>query len=94
MCRRDERAASSITSRTNVPRLAPVVIVGVMGVRGKHHVAVGVPARGFAVAHGVGAWTTFGIRRVHRVGHLHVPHRAILAVAVHRRDGAFTGNWL
>jgi hypothetical protein len=72
-------------------RLAPVVLAGLMRVRGKHQVA-GVPARGFAVAHGVGAWTTVGIRRVHRVGHLHVPHRAILAVAVHRRDRCVHGQ--
>ena len=65
--------------------LAPVVVLGAQRVGGAHHVTVGVPARGLAVAGGVGQRAALGVRRVHRVGRQPVAHVAGGAVAVHGR---------
>ena len=88
------RSASSMHVADQGAGLAPVVVLGPQGVSGAHHFAVGVPARGLAVAFGVGMRTALGVRRVHRVGGQLVAHVAGGVVAVHRRLGALTGSWL
>ena len=65
--------------------LAPVVVLGVQGLGGVHHLSVGVPARRLAVVHGVGFRAALGVRRVHWVVDVAEAHRAVLAVAVHGR---------
>src|SRR4029077_11152924 len=62
--------------------LAPVVVIRAQGVSRTHQVAVGVPVvRPVVLA--VGLRAALGVRRVHRVGRVDDPHRAVLAVAVH-----------
>ena len=54
--------------------LAPVVVLRPQRVGGAHHVTVGVPTRGLAVAGGVGQRAAFGVGRIHRVGRQLVAH--------------------
>src|ERR1700722_15582610 len=67
--------------------LTEVVVVLPLRVSGMDEFSARFPHLDLRILCGIGLWSAFGVRRVHRVEHIIHPHRSVLAVAMHRDLG-------